>query len=141
MNELGNWIDFRNCIATMYDSGITEIEIGKKFQDKKVRWNGVVKRNNLDQEFAKSVSVKMADDLLPLGDGKLLRANHLSLNIESLEGDEWRDCCVGNHIVFEAVINSGAGPFNVIDLVSVENDPEVMLMVKLSSCKLIECSP
>jgi len=54
------------------------------------------------------------------------------------EVDDWPGCDVGDCLAFEAVIGGSGGLLGTVELISAGDEPEVLLVIQLGKCRLIE---
>lgn len=132
---LNNWLIFVEYIVSMFNKGVSEDDISKEFSGCKVSWKGVISEIKLDEEYAPGVSISMAPELTKMKRGKLLRADHLFLNVDEKNKVKWEKFSAGDEITFTARVTKSSGPFPEIQLSEDDEDPEVLLMIGLYECE------
>ena len=136
---LSNWLLFIEEIVSLFNSGVSESEISKIFSGREVTWEGTISEIKLNEEYAPGVSILMTPELTKMKHGKLLRADHLFLNVDNESKADWEKREVGDKVKFTSTIVKSSGPFPEIQLSEDDDDPEVILMIGLYKSKLQLC--
>lgn len=134
---LTDWLSFLKYITSQIDNGRSEFDISNEFGGKIVEWDGCIADIKLNEKYSPGIALIMKPEILPLSKGKILRADHLFLNVDERTRSSWNGCKVGDKVKFKAVIAKTFGPFPEIQLSEDKGDPEILLMVGLYDCELI----
>ena len=133
-----DWSLFLDELIEQYNSGKTEEEISLKYRGKWVEWAGTITSMGLDEEYARGVTFSMGKELLPMSGDKVLRSDHIGMIVSDKDVDAWRACTVGSKVKFKAQIPKKSGPFNEVEFMQFDNNPQVVLKFGLIDGKLIE---
>jgi hypothetical protein len=130
------WQDFVSQIASLHAEKMSDSEISSRFFGASIEGEGVLAESKLSEEFAPGLSLEMLPETIEMPNtNKVLRCDHLFLRIESSLSQDWRLCRVGDRVRFRAKIPGNNGPFSAIRLSDFDDDPEVLLIVKMRECE------
>ncbi|WNO10288.1 hypothetical protein [Teredinibacter sp. KSP-S5-2] len=137
MNDksLGDWKDFIKAVVALYEKGRSEQDISSEYSGCSVAWKGIVSDIKLDEEFSPGIAMSMEPETTPMSKGKVLRSDHLFLNVDENTSASWKGCSIGDSVSFTATISKASGPFPEIQLSEDDEDPEVLLMIGLYGCQ------
>lgn len=135
--ELYSWANFLEAIVSLYGNGKTEAEISLQFDGKRIEGNGRVLELKFFEEYAPGIALSMQPETICIANDKLLRADYMFLNIDANSANAWKDCKVGDEILFRATIATSSGPFPAVQLSEFDGDPEIVLMVGLQKCEFL----
>lgn len=134
---LTDWSTFIEHIGMLIHNGVSDSEISKKLRDKQVIWEGCIAEIKLYEDHSPGVALSMNPERKALSNGKILRTDHLFLNISEGAVSEWAGCKVGDIVRFKATIVKSNSPFLEIQLSECDDDPEILLMIGLYDCHFI----
>jgi hypothetical protein len=135
---LTSWLAFTQYIVSMFEGGETEADISEALSGSDVMWVGCISEMKIDEEYSPGVALNMEPAITGMTKGRKLRSDYLFLNIDDKTVQSWKGCKAGDRVRFKATIAKASGPFHEIQLSEDDEDPEVLLMVGLYDCKLIE---
>jgi hypothetical protein len=135
--EMYSWANFLEAIVSLYENGKTEADISLQFEGKRIEGNGRVLEVKLFEEYAPGIALSMQPETISLTNDRLLRADYMFLNIDADSAHAWKKCKDGDEIRFRATIARSVGPFLSVQLSEFDDDPEIVLMVRLQDCELV----
>lgn len=135
---LSDWTKFLRSLINLYEEGVSEQDISKKYRGTSVEWEGRVKSKAPNENEGFRIAMNLGDEMLPIKNGKFFRSSHISLNVDKPRANSWMKCQVGDLVRFKGRIPKGTGLFPEIRLSEFEGDPEVVLMLGLIECELLE---
>ena len=138
MDYLNDWGLFIKKVASMFEAGASEVDISKELSGEDVCWEGKITEVKLGEEYAPGVALRMKPAFLQMNQGKTLRADYLFLNTENVSESSWKECRVGDVVKFKATIRKSEGPFPAVQLSVDDEDPEILLMVRLYERELVD---
>jgi hypothetical protein len=140
-DEITLWQKFIEELARLCEQGIKESEISSRFLGVCIEGSGVVLEIKLAERYAAGIALKMSPETVDLPKkNKILRCDYIFLSIDENTKRDWMACSVGQSVRFRAKIPGTNGPFSAIRFSEYDEEPEVLLMIKLRECRLVSNS-
>jgi hypothetical protein len=137
-SEVISWQEFIEDLARLCERGVEDTEISSRFFGACIEGGGVILEVKLSEKYAPGIALKMSPETVDLPmKNKALRCDYIFLSIEENSKRDWMACKPGEFVRFKARIPAANGPFSAIRFSEYDDEPEVLLMIKLRECKLV----
>jgi len=137
---LNDWPLFLKHVVSLHELGKSEDEISESIGEVYVQWEGRVADIKLNEEYVPGIAITMNPESVPMKDGNNLRPNYQYLNIDSEKKSTWDQCRLGDYVQFKAKIRKQSEPFPAIQLSKTKEGREVLLMISLYDCELVNAA-
>ena len=124
-----SWEKFVQEVARCHADGMSKNEITDIFVGSKVTWSGIIRNNELGQDFTHGIALDMPEVKIRLLDGQLIVANYIFLSMETSNQEHWKEFSPGQQIKFNADIKESQSNFPEVEVSICSSNPEALLML------------
>lgn len=124
---LNNWEKFVQEVARCHADGMTQDDLTDIFVGSKVTWSGVIRNNELGQDFTSGIALDMPEVKIRLLDGRLIVANYIFLSMKTSKQKHWKEYSPGDEVKFDAELCRSQSTFPEIEVSICSNNPEAIM--------------
>lgn len=124
-----DWEKFVQEVARCHSDGMRKDEITDIFVGSKVTWSGIIRNNELGQNFTNGIALDMPEVKIRLLDGQLIVANYIFLSMDTSNQDYWKEFSPGQQVKFNAQIKKSQSNFPEVEVSVCSSNPEALLML------------
>lgn len=116
-------------VARCHADGMSQDELTDIFVGSKVTWSGIIRNNELGQDFTNGIALDMPEIKIRLLDGRLIVANYIFLSMETSKQSYWEEFSPGQLVTFSAEIRKSQSAVPEVEVSICSSNPEALLML------------
>lgn len=124
---LNDWEKFVQEVARCHADGMSNDELTKIFIGNKVTWSGVIRNNELGQNFTNGIALDMPEVKIRLLNERLIVANYIFLSMKTSNQEFWKDFIPGAQVKFTAFIKEPQTNLPEVEVSICSSNPEAIV--------------